>query len=333
MHASSRMWARSLLVAPLLALLAACGDTTPPDRASDGVELPVVGVLGPLPPASGRVTIEIDKNGALAVDGRACPWEALEERLVAVQPEAREWKGVPGLADEQEAVQPYWRIDPRSAGARFRNAPSNMDLLLRVDRRVPWLLVVRVLVTCAHPELRMVRTFFAVRGADGRGEGSLGLFLPRATCGASEEKMQLPVHIRWRQGAARATDELAAQIALRRDDFADIGVDLDGDPLLPVQHVLTTVEAALLAGALSFVLDDPDVRGAERTPQEWCRAAQAVTAWRYEIREPAAEKPVAEPHVEKGRFDHYVGFDNDTAGMLEFAEEEEEEEAEEASGR
>jgi len=102
-------------------------------------ELPKCGTLGDLPPENRRIEVSVLTDGAIRVG---------EEEI-----------GFPALR------------------AKLRSCEPGTDVLLRIDRRGPWVAVQWVMIACAQADL--ARVFHAVRPEDSEEEGALALFLPK----------------------------------------------------------------------------------------------------------------------------------------------------------
>jgi len=363
------MFALSILVF----VLAACGEgepASPPAKPLHAhVELPIVGLLGALPPKEGRVTIEVDDRGGLRVDGKTCPWADLVPRLrQATSPalarktksghttltasmsevveedleeDLDEGQGIvaeePVIKDEEivekgtQLVAPARRPGPRGAAVFGDDGSGNTDVLLRIDRRVPWSVVGQVLIACAGPELKLWRIFHAVAGTDGRGEGAVAVFLPKDIgCGRPENAPpSTRVTLTWQEGPGEARPgRLATALRQRLETpTTRLGVHLVGRPTTPYGQLLLAMDAALRAAAVGI-----DLQGfviPEENPAERCAEAPEQGAHHWALSGRALMSKPSRAAEGPGRSEVYVGVVND----LRLEEPEIEDVASEANGK
>lgn len=327
----------------VLGLLVACGESAPtaqPDTAPAGIELPVSGTLGALPPPAGRITIVVDHTGALSVDEQACPWAELGARLGAysrpespvneteVQEVIEEVEDVAPLTKEEvDEPQPPSRDSetpgPREPGTLGDDGSANADVLLRIDGRVPWSVVMKVLVTCAHPDRKLWRIFYAVRGEDGAGEGALAVFLPKDMgCGPADDLVVESIRMRARPGSGppRSTTALARAIRVRMPTPTSVlAVTLRPDPRMPFREVVRVLDAGMRAGALGLTLDGPPV--SDLDPLAACRAAAQVPELRWTFSSEALMNRPAIPAAGPSRAPGYCGVTNSLSMLEEEIEE------------
>ncbi len=126
--------------------------------------LPRIGVVGDLPPKAERMVIDVDARGRTAINDRVEPFEAIEEALSA------------------EAGR---CASPKSPGV------SDLNVVLRLDRRLPWAVAHRLLRLCARTRPRVPRIFFGVCPEDDGPEGAVAAFEPRFAR-PGEESEEIP---------------------------------------------------------------------------------------------------------------------------------------------
>lgn len=114
--------------------------------------LPCIGVVGDLPAREERIVIDVDARGRTAINDRVEPFAAIEEAL---------WTEAGRCAS------------PKSPGV------SNLSVVLRLDRRLPWAVAHRLLRVCARTRPRVPRIFFGVCPEDGGPEGAVAAFEPQ----------------------------------------------------------------------------------------------------------------------------------------------------------
>jgi len=368
---------RTLLPTALL-LLAGCGSSSPAeDVAPEGIELPTAGILGALPPREGRVTIDVDAQGVLTVDGAPCAWpdlgrrlgeltappvrrtksgrpiirtrmtagpleedieeveedteEVSEQEIVAEEPVIKDAEIVDGLA---EARAEGSRIEERLAAQRHPPTRSpeavapdgsrNTDVLLRIDRHVPWAVVAHVLQTAAHPDRKLWRIFYAVDGEDGRGEGTMAVFLPQVGCGERIDPDIDVVHVRLRSkegGEPAETAALADALVTRLPTPKSVlHLTLVARRFTPYEHIIGAMDAALRAGAIGLVLEG--LPRPVREIAECCAEARRAGAFHWEVPGEALTLRPALPAARPHRVREYVGVTNDSPFMFEELEEE-----------
>lgn len=369
----------------LLLLLGACGDRAPAkDTAPEGIELPTVGFLGALPPRAGRLTIVVDAAGTLTIDGTACAWDELGQRLGAIaatlgthlfrarMTAERIEENVEEIEEEieeealeteivvEEPVIKYTEVAnspsialppergspksleaarkplPRDAILRAPDGSSNVDVLLRIDRRVPWSVVTHVLMAGAHPERKLWRVFFAANGSDGRGEGAIAVFLPKDTCGPASEALEVVrVKLRTRKGAGAVPASVLANDIRRRlpTPASLLSVTLVAHPTTPYGDMLRAMDAALRAGAIDLALEGLPRR--EGGPITWCADAREVPPYHWAISGEALMRVPSKPAGAATRSADYAGVTNDLLNnfMLEETEEEDLDEEESEDDR
>ncbi|NUN52137.1 MAG: hypothetical protein HUU06_05010 [Planctomycetaceae bacterium] len=114
--------------------------------------LPRIGVVGDLPAKEERIVIDVDSAGRTAINDRPEPFAAIEEALGA------------------EAGR---CASPKSPGV------SDLNVVLRLDRRLPWAVAHRLLRICERTRPRVPRILFGVCPEDGGAEGAVAAFAPR----------------------------------------------------------------------------------------------------------------------------------------------------------
>ena len=280
---------RALLLSVVL-LVAACGETLPPERPLPaGLVLPAATVVGELPSSFGRVDVSVTAEGDLAVNGRACDLADLPRTLVVAAggapPAAPAGMEIPDEVEETEEVTeqeivaeapippdaaaqdpPLAPRGPTARRSEVREPDDSLsaDWLLRVDGRVPWRAVVAVLMACAQPDVKLYRLFVEARG-EGGGTGALAVFLPkdRGLCGGTPiPAFRVKLQVRPRRGQAgggfapTAVDDLAQEICRYRL-VADrpLVVSIVSAPEAPWSAVVAALDAALRAGAYSCMFE------------------------------------------------------------------------------
>ncbi|HEU4394859.1 MAG TPA: hypothetical protein VFS92_04775, partial [Planctomycetota bacterium] len=113
--------------------------------------LPRLGVVGDLPPAEERIVIEVDQSGTVTVDGARADSTALD--------------GILAKASRR-------LVDPAVPNA------SRLHVVLRLDRRLPWIVANRFFVLAGRQELMVTRILFAAMPEDGGPEGAVAAFVP-----------------------------------------------------------------------------------------------------------------------------------------------------------
>ena len=261
----------ALLTVALAEALSACGDEgarPPPPVASaeqasrevgagatslagkpkldlaEGLDLPEVGTIGDLPPAATRVVMRIDRDGELYVDGVPTAEADLARR-------ARK----PGRGGGQT------------------------DVLLAIDRSVPWAATVRLL-SFAASGLGTVRVQFLVAPEGGGAPGALATFLPGShdsCCGPQADADPVRVTVGLADGPP--TDPGALFAALRALPVAsrDLRVGLPVRALVPTGEALRVVDVVFRAGYswVGFhVVDGDDAKGTIRELVARARAAK-----------------------------------------------------------
>jgi biopolymer transport protein ExbD len=203
---------------------------------------------------------------------------------------------------------------PRASEAVGADGLRNTDVLLRVDRRVPWAVVVKLLWTLSNPELRLVRVFYGARGSDGAGEGAIACFLPVDSCGAKAfvDAEAVAVRLRAKPGegegsAAPLADRILTRMASRADLLS---VHIAAPDLTPFEVVMTAVDAALRAGAGNIEFDG---RMPEKTVAELCKAARESGPFHVEVAGRAMTLRPAEVAASPRRHAGYVGTTNEVA--------------------
>ena len=296
-------------------LLTACGSgDTPPDVAPEGVDLPRAGLLGPLPPREGRVDVVIDGTGQLRVAGETVTLATLRPALRAASGgdlEARDEEIEETEVVDEELVEiPEEDVSPTpdepGPGPRHEDAlepdgSRGADVLLRIDRAVPWAVVVQVLMAAAHPEVKLYRIWWGAQDDDGRHEGALACFLPKDRCCGGQEKLE-PIQARVRFAAGEApSDGRALHGALRamriRAPGSPLLVEAGFDARTPWHVVVGALDTALRSGAVQFVTAGLPRLDETKTPARWIAEARALPGVRLTVTNEWREPVEAEPHA------------------------------------
>ena len=214
---------------------------------AEGLALPEVATIGDLPPPSTRVVLRIDADGALSLDGRPVAEDAL--------------------------------------GTRVRAAARGSDVLLAVDRSVPWAATSAVL-RGATSALRTDRVHFLVAPEGGGEPGSMATFLPGSHehCCAPEADTG-PVLVEATLAQDGATDLAALHAALRALPPASrqVRVGLAVPPLAATGDALRAADVVFRSGFrfVGFQTDpsDPAAQGPLRELAARARHAPRAVRW------------------------------------------------------
>lgn len=258
----------------LTLLLAGCGtDDQGPALPSDlPLALPVVGTVGAPPPATERIPIALTRDGYLHVPGRDEPLS-----LVAL----RAW-----LREQTSRLE-----------ARAPDGSSLRTAYLHIDKDTPWRAVQWLLMTCAHPEVRMWNIAFAARTPDGS-HGAIGITLPMDR-GPTPTPLAFPPYHRIKlfqrdvghtKQPVRDLDELAAALDALPKDTTGVGAVFDvitpppSGGRVPYATVLRIVDASLAAGARFVSLEGAAMPRAEEGGRDTLADPQALAALFTELK-------------------------------------------------
>jgi len=201
----------------------------------------------------------------------------------------------------------------RAAPVFGQDGSRNADVLLRIDRRVPWSVAGQVLITCARSKLKLWRMFYAVSGADGRGEGALAVFLPKDRgCPRVEDASPITRVTMTRPEGPGETRPGRLATALRRrlaTPTTRLEVHLVARPTTPYEQVLIAMDAAVRAAARGIELEGFAVP--EEAPAERCAQPreQATHHWALSGRALMQKPPKSARGPERKA--EYVGVVND----------------------
>ncbi len=205
--------------------------------------------MGDLPPEAGRLVVEVDAASRIFVDGREIPFEGLQELLRRRADETRQDVG---------------------------GKPSKLDVVLRVDRDLPWTRALRLMEACALPEVRIYRVHFAALPEGGGEEGSFATFLPGGhRPGVSDVSAgaagPVPVPLRLSPDPARTTNLDRDLLPFLGTTWTDLGwssiqVTFDAAPETSAGVALRAVETILRSGVDSVVFRCPASSGAAADP-------------------------------------------------------------------
>lgn len=214
----------------LLAVLAPEAPKEAPAPAVPSGRLPVLGTVGDLPKEAERLVLEVDAKGKVTSGGK-----------------------VLDLADLRAILVERADGDRRAEGAKA----SNLHVVLRADRDLPWQGAQWLMQECARPAVRVHRILFAARPEDGGEEGAMATFLPVdvRTAGPDDE-VQLTLNMRLRiskGGDDAAPSDAAERIALFLGRDAALRGEIDASPAVPTGTVLHAVDAFLRSGVKAIV--------------------------------------------------------------------------------
>jgi hypothetical protein len=141
------------IVAMALITAAACSGPaeTPAEDGAAGITLARIGTIGDYPEADGRLIVEVDAEGVLTVDGKVLGLGEYGDLLLARAEESRQ-------------------VEPPNA--------SDLSVVLRMDRSLPWAVAHWLIQDCADPDRRVWKIHFAAIPEGGGEEGTLGCYLP-----------------------------------------------------------------------------------------------------------------------------------------------------------
>ncbi|MDF1702324.1 MAG: hypothetical protein P1V36_14325 [Planctomycetota bacterium] len=280
-HALGRIVSSLLLLASACAL-GACPDGRP-EALPGPVDLPVVSILGAEPPRAGRVDITITATRRVYVGAKPTTLKGLRPLLIEASggkdpagPSAGELAGtVRGMAARDGALRdgaardalPPREPGPRQATALASDGARAADVLLRIDRETPSLVVARILMECVHPSVQLTRMFVSVLDGRDRRPGAIAVFLPKDRCCATGpldgELVRLSIGPERPRAAPHPSgpgiaDGMQLIHALRRrraTPETPIGVSIKLRAGVPWGRVVSVVEAAVRAGAYSLVFE------------------------------------------------------------------------------
>jgi biopolymer transport protein ExbD len=230
--------------------------------------LPRVEEPGPYLPRWRPLVVEVDEKGVVGIDGEALDMEGFRTRLLAEADGTREETGV--------------------------NA-SHREVVLRVDRDLPWQGAQWLMQACGAPDVRIHRIHFGGVSRDGAREGTVDAHLPIHT-GAAPATPEMNISIRAEYlayGNPVTTADLTAHLDGRFPDreSRDFKVEIDAKPSVPTGDVVALVEAVRKWGANSVVfrgtslMKEPTLEAAvARTPPRTGGLAITVLGRRVEPR-------------------------------------------------
>ncbi len=236
----------TILVATLAALCAAASVPAQvvkgKDHAVASDRLPTLGTVGDLPPEKERLVLEVDARGRVTVGGAALDLDGLRKLLRERADGSREETGL---------------------------KVSNLHVVIRVDRDLPWQGAQWLMQECASPSIRVYRILFAARPEDGGDEGAVAAFLPVDPGIASTDSRRVvefpskaTVHLRYRPDGddGRATDVSPRFRDLVARDSRLTG-EIDAAPATPTGTVLETLDVILRAGVRRVVFAGTTLQG------------------------------------------------------------------------
>jgi biopolymer transport protein ExbD len=195
--------------------------------ASLGIELARIGSYGEAPDPEDALVVDVAPDGRIEVAGEALDLDSL---LTALQKRADERRDDEGM-----------RL-------------SELDVVLRLDRRLPWCAAQWLMQHCAHPEVFAWKIHFAVLPEKGEEVGVLPAFLPRdrgipRSPSGFQERVQVDtsIHLQ-REGVATDPAALHGRVAeLTRID-ASLRANVTADRLVPLGYVLRVVDVLWRSG-------------------------------------------------------------------------------------
>ena len=223
------------------------GERKAPSVPSD--RLPTLGTVGDLPKEKERLVVEVDAMGKVTIEGKPLDLEAFRKVLLDRADANREKEG------------------PKA---------SNLHVVLRADRDLPWQGAQWLMQECASPKVRVHRILFAALPEDGGEEGAMATFLPvvvltpgvavpnapptEVTVKLEYDETEVPVMPADLYPFLKSKD--------RRLDGKTVNFEIDGNPTVPTGDVLRAMDAALRFGTKSVVfkgtrpLKDPSIEEA-----------------------------------------------------------------------
>ncbi len=346
-------------VAALVCALLAClplgcgdGDTEANALIDPSIELPVAARFGATPPRAGRLTLAVDSLGRIHLEDGTCPLEnlasALRERLGPMPGWSDSTSGVTeeeviqeegtdeGVTEKKTAASsdpkrtladlPPRDPVPAAEDKAFRPFVRRDDVLLQIDRRVPYALVDRVLRAFVDMKVRLVRLFVAVQGQDGQ-RGTIAVFLPsdRGVCGG---RLVAGIDLDVRVEPASTPDPpgaLARALAERRAEAADaLFMVMRATPGTHWSAIVATMDEALGANVYAYMFDGISYKLRDVPMQRWIGEAARGTHHAVALRRgpmdisslrdvlPTDQVPAFEP-VPVGRRRGLFGFSNGVA--------------------
>ena len=195
--------------------------------------LPKVGTVGIEPPKNKRIVISVTRDGYIHL-GRN------DSRL--------------SLEDLREA------LEARAAPDAVRDASGDcvLGVLLDVDADTPWTIVQWLMVTCAHPAIRIRRVYFGARESSLGLEGALATRLPRDRSGPAMTTAPPPrIRVKAFHGSGPvvfdASEVFSALVAIPRKQRKEAIWELSMPPphggKVRHGHAMMILDAMMAAGA------------------------------------------------------------------------------------
>jgi hypothetical protein len=223
---------RGVLALAVIVAVAGCSDRDEVPRAGSlppgavpGIALQRIGTVGDYPdPVGDPLVLNVDAESLLTVDGELLGPDDLDSLL-------RD------------------RVDGRRLDAPA--SPSELDVVLRLDRTLSWHVAHSLMESCAHPDVRIGNIFFAVLPEDGGEEGALATHLPVDAGLPSRYTSRTwdDIRVRMREqgeGANPAVLYERLKVLLARDPA--LPCEVRADALVPVGDVLRVVDVLYRAG-------------------------------------------------------------------------------------
>ena len=207
-------------------------------------DLAEVGTIGNLPPAAETILVHVHADGTLFIDGKQHTF--VEFRT-----------GLRGMAKPPEPL----------ARHGVRASPTNV--LLYIDKTLPWQAMQWLLTVCAESKLN--RVWHAVRPEGGGDVGAMGMFLPtdkgiRPMVPMDGEIFSFDVQVT-DQGVplepAQLYPALKKALAMLAGNNRSFSIMIKARPAMPSGYVLRVIDVCMRAG-----LDDIDLYGVAIPPRD-----------------------------------------------------------------
>ncbi len=149
----------------------------------------------------------------------------------------------------------------RADASREESVPmgSSANVVLRVDRDLPWQGSQWLMQVCADPKVRIYRIRFAALSEDAAAEGAVPTFLPtdsgKYAAGPGPGPAMLVVRLSYDSEAPVTPEDLLAHLKAKRPDLLaqSLSVTIDADRSVPTGEVLRLLDAVRRWGAKSVL--------------------------------------------------------------------------------